>query len=296
MKELRKLNFDRLISVGVPDVTTYSYDEYKNNSYEHKPLDGYCVSCEEKGCNISTDDDSYKLTNISHGAHSNDFFLALEEKPDTADWHHEPIMFVYETPSSDYGIYKDIPPYNGYNKRPAKDWYWIHEDWAHITYPEGFKGGVYGEFVWSATLTFKLANVYMTNLVKCGLNNAEGKFKGLASFKNETVENCHRNFLSEEISIIKPKIIFAVGSNTERWINHFVKDKYFVRQLPHPAGKRRGFRDDHYRAIYFWGIVTALHKAAIINTDEGCELVKLYLDDYDLPGDRVEFGGILGSE
>ena len=31
MKELQKLNFKKLISVGVPDVTTYSFDEYKNN-------------------------------------------------------------------------------------------------------------------------------------------------------------------------------------------------------------------------------------------------------------------------
>ncbi len=31
MKELRKLNFEKLISVGVPDVATYSFDEYKNN-------------------------------------------------------------------------------------------------------------------------------------------------------------------------------------------------------------------------------------------------------------------------
>ncbi len=280
MKELRKLNFNKLISVGVPDVATYSYDEYKTNGYKHKPINGYCVSCEEKGCSSSTDDDSYKLTNISHGAHSSDFFRAYKIKQDASDWHHEPIMFVYESPSRNYDIYKE-ERYNGYDKQPSKTWYWIHSDWdSPIAYPKGFKGGVYDEFVWCATLTFKLANVYVTNLVKCGLNNVEGNFKGLASFKNETVENCYTNFLSEEISIIKPTIIFAVGSNIERWVNHFVKDKYFVQQLPHPAGRRRGFRDDHYRAIYFWGVVRALHKAEIINTDEGCELARLYLDKY----------------
>ena len=280
MKELRKLNFNKLISVGVPDVVTYSYDEYKTNGYKHKPINGYCVSCEEKGCSSSTDDDSYKLTNISHGAHSSDFFRALKEKQDTSDWHHEPIMFVYESPSLDYDIYKEVH-YDKYHKHPSKDWYWIHRDWdSYIAYPEGFKGGVYGDFVWSAILTFKLANVYVTNLVKCGLNNAEGEFKGLASFKNETVENCYTNFLNEEISIIKPKIIFAVGSAVEWWVNYFVTNTCFVQQLPHPAGQRRGFRDDHYKAIYFWGVVRALHKAGIINTEEGCELARLYLDKY----------------
>ena len=260
MQELRKLNFNKLISIGAPDVTTYSYDEYKANELKHKPINGYCVSCEEKGCSSASDDASYNLTNISHGAHSSDFFQAYYKKQDISDWHHEPIMFVYESPSRDYQIYEKVR-FKGYNKHPSKDWYWIHKDWdSSIEYPKGFKGGVYGDFVWSAVLTFKLTNVYVTNLVKCGLNNAKGEFKGLASFKNKTVETCYTNFLSEEISIIKPKIIFAVGSNVEWWVNHFVKDKYFVQQLPHPAGQRRGFRDDHYKAIYFWEVVRALHQ------------------------------------
>ena len=29
MEELRKLNFNKLISVGIPDVTSYSYNEYR---------------------------------------------------------------------------------------------------------------------------------------------------------------------------------------------------------------------------------------------------------------------------
>ena len=50
MNELRKLNFNELISVGVPDVTSYTFDKYKKNGYEHTPINGYCTSCEEKGC------------------------------------------------------------------------------------------------------------------------------------------------------------------------------------------------------------------------------------------------------
>ena len=280
LRELRKLNFEKLISVGVPDVTTYCYDEYKNKDSKHTPINGYCISCEERGCNSSKDDHSYKLTNISHGAHSSDFFQALKTKQDTSNWHPEPIMFVYETPSRDYGIYEGLP-YNGYNKHPSKDWYWIHNDQNFITYPARFRGGQYGEFVLSAILTFKLANVYMTNLVKCGLNNAEGKFQGLSHFKDEAIKNCFSNFLEKEISILKPKIIFAVGSEVERKVKQFVKNTYYVQQLPHPAGRRRGFRDDHYKAIYFWGVARALHKAKIINTDEGCELARLYLERYE---------------
>lgn len=200
MIELRKLNFGKLISVGT-DPTAYSFDKYRRNGYEHRPINRYCVSCEEKGCNISTDDDSYRLTNISHGAHSSDFFLALKEERDTTKWHQEPIMFVYESPSKDYDIYDDEVPFNGYNKHPSKKWYWIHRDWESESYPKGFKRGEYDGFVWSAALTFELANVYMTNLVKCGFNNDERDFLGISSFDkneiNKTVKNCFENFLTQ---------------------------------------------------------------------------------------------------
>jgi hypothetical protein len=246
MNDLRKLNFNELISVGVPDVTSYTFDEYKKNGYEHTPINGYCTSCEEKGCNSANDEDSYQLTNISHGAHSSDFFCALKIKHNTTDWHKECILFVYETPSLDYGIYKEVP-YQKYRKHPSKDWYWIHDDQESILYPDRFRGGEYGGFVLSAISTFKLANVYMTNLVKCGLNNKDGNFKGLSYYRKETINNCYSKFLEREISILKPAIIFAVGAAVEDWVKRFVKDSYYVKQLPHPAGRRRGFRDEHYK-------------------------------------------------
>jgi len=280
MNALRRLNFSNLISVDISDIDSYTFDVYRNNGFQHKPINGYCISCEEKKCNISKDDDSFKLTNISHGAHSTDFIRALKTRPNTSDWHQQPIMFVYETPSLDYGIYKEVN-YKGHKKHPSKDWYWIHKDQEDAFYPNHFKGGEYGGFVLSAIQTFRLANVYMTNLVKCGLNNQDGKFKGISSYKDETITNCYSSYLEREISLIKPKVIFAVGSAVEGWVKYFVKDSYYVQQLPHPAGRRRGFRDEHYKAIYFWGVTRALHKAGVINSDQGAELAKMYLDKYD---------------
>jgi hypothetical protein len=279
MVELRSLNFTELISIGVPDATLYTFDEYKNNGYEHTPVNGYCLSCEEKGCNHAGDDDSYQLTNISHGAHSSDFFCALKAKPRTTGWHQQPLLFVYETPSLDYGIYKTVE-YKGHHKRPSKDWYWIHDEQEPVSYPERFRGGEYGGFVLSAISTFRLANVYMTNLVKCGLNNKEGNFKNLSFYTEETVKNCYSNFLEREIAILKPDIIFTIGAAVNDWVRWFVNDTYYVQQLPHPAGRRRGFRDEHFKAIYFWGIVQALHKAGIITTDEGSELATMYLEKF----------------
>jgi hypothetical protein len=280
MIDLRKLNFNNLISVGVSKVESYTFDDYRNNGYEHISINGYCISCEEKGVNLARDDNTFKLTNISHGSHSTDFFKALKIKPNIDDWHHQPILFVYETPSLDYGIYKEVE-YKGYKKHPSKDWYWIHEDQNSLSYPERFWGGEYGGFVLSAIQTFKLANVYITNLVKCGMNDENWKFKGLGSYQDETISNCYSNFLQKEISILEPTIIFAVGSAVEDWLKWFVKDSYYVQQLPHPAGRRRGFRDEHYKSLYFWLSVRALHKAKIIDTNEGSELAKMFLDKYD---------------
>lgn len=280
LEKMRELNFQRLIRIGVPYVNHYTFEEYRRNGYTHRPISGYCTSCEEKGCSFSKEEDSFRLTNISHGAHSSDFFLALNNPVETEAWHQQPVMFIYETPSLDYGIYTEIE-YAGHKKHPSKDWYWIHEDQEQIRYPEGFRGGEYGRFVLSAISTFRLANVYITNLVKCGMNNDEGWFKGLSSYRDETVSNCYSNFLQKEISLLKPEIIFAMGSAVEDWIKWFVKDSYYVQQLPHPAGRRRGFRDEHYRAIYFWILAKALYKAGIMDAAEASGLAKTFLEKFE---------------
>jgi len=161
LAKLRELNFKELITIDVPDIRSYTFNEYRARNYEH-PVTGYCVSCEKLKCNHAIDDDTYKLTNISHGSHASDFLLSLKEKPNILSWHNEPIMFIYEAPSLDYEIYKQIK-FNDFEKRPTKEWYWIHKDHELMFFPDYFKGRVYGEFVLSLILTFKLSNLYMTN-------------------------------------------------------------------------------------------------------------------------------------
>lgn len=281
LMELRKLNFQKIIQVGVRDVGSYTFEDYRKNEYEHTPLKGYCVSCESKKINSSTEDDDYCLTNISHGAHSSDFFLALKEMYDISQWNQEPVVFIYESPSNvDNQIYTEVS-FQGYTKHPAKKWYWIHKDQNPVKYPSRFSGGEYGGFVLSAILTFKLANVYITNLVKCGLNNREGKFRGLGYYKEDCIKNCYEQVLSKELDIIKPKVVFAVGSAVADWVRKLAKNVSFLQQLPHPAGRRRGFRDEHYKALYFWLTVRALHKTEILSTEEGSQLARTFLEQYD---------------
>lgn len=280
MKDLRKLNFEELIRLEHPNISEYSFKEYRALGFHHPKCLGYCVSCEEQGFGTAPDNPEFKLTNISHGAHSSDFFLSTNVHEDFATWHLDPVMFVYETPSLDYGIYEDVT-FGSYKKRPAKEWYWIHNDQEAVEYPHYFRGGAYGGFVLSAIQTFKLKNVYMTNLVKCGMNDSMGHFLGLNHYNEKTIKNCFSRILQNEIALFKPKVIFAVGSAVEEWLVQFCRGEHYIQQLPHPAGRRRGLRDDHYKALYFWGIARALHKAKIIDTNEGTELARLYLENYE---------------
>jgi hypothetical protein len=74
LRRLRELNFHELISVGVVDPCTYTFSDYEKAGYVHSGIAEYCVSCESKGCHVCPGDSGYRLTNISHGAHSTDYF------------------------------------------------------------------------------------------------------------------------------------------------------------------------------------------------------------------------------
>jgi hypothetical protein len=134
-------------------------------------------------------------------------------------------------------------------------------------------------------MTFRLANVYVTNLVKCGLSNDDGQFEGIGSYDDQCIRNCFNLFLSRELEIMKPRVVFAVSSAVEGWISHLAADRYFVQQLPHPAGRRRGFRDEHYKVLYYWLVLRALHKARIIGKAEARRFAELFLVNYEGPSE-----------
>ena len=81
--------------------------------------------------------------------------------------------------------------------------------------------------------------------------------------------------------MLKPLVIFAVGSAVEDWLRYFLADSYFIQQLPHPAGRRRGFRDEHYRVLYFWLVAKALHKAGILGISECKELAETFICQFE---------------
>jgi hypothetical protein len=110
----------------------------------------------------------------------------------------------------------------------------------------------------------------LTNLVKCGLSNADNNYKGINEYDWTTLQTCVENYLLKEMEILKPKVVFFFGSSVENKLWDLYPDDYpfLVYGLPHPAGQRRGFKDEFYRHLYFTRILEGLYKADIVTLDE----------------------------
>lgn len=277
---LNELNYKKLIDLSLDNVDTYTFDDYRNNGFRHPKACDYCIECEKMNLTICKDP-KYYLCNISHGSHSKDF-LNSAGITDVSDWNHKGVMFIMESPSKDYGIYEKVEIVhdgNHYYKHPSKLWYWIHRDQKITGYPDKFKGREYGDFVASAILTFRLSNAYMTNLIKCGLYDPDtDTYKGIDSYHSACIRKCYDEFLSKEIDIIKPEVIFTFGSKVNRHVTQLVGDNTKVVGLPHPAGQRRGFKDEYYNVLYFCMIAKWLLKTDVISYQFYNELMKQFAE------------------
>lgn len=281
---MKQLNFIRLIEI--PNGANYTFANYVQNGCVHPTPTGYCTDCELKNIHLCPSNPNLQLRNISHGSHSNDFFAAFQVNGtpvntagwntagwntadwNTADWNTDGVMFVMENPSNDNGIYNPVPiTRNGvtYNKRPARKWYWIHQplNLSHYGYPKFFVGGRhgYGEFFASAIVTFKLANAYLTNLVKCGMNDADGNsYKSTDEYNPKCIKNCYDNFLQHEINIMNPKVIFAFGKTVYEALQARLNNIPLVK-LPHPA---RILENEYFSVLYFCIIAKTLRNVNVI--------------------------------
>jgi hypothetical protein len=279
--QLRRLNFEDkegvLHILPVPAVDNYTFANYQQNRCHHLPIRGYCVSCEGKGLNQSPSDPTFILQTISHGAHSDDFFQACGQTPGQ-DWKRDPVMFVFQSPGKRHRFFSAVP-YGNYQKWPTGEWYWIHGP-LHLPppptgcpptgYPDYFQGGKthgYGHFVLGVMLTFKLANVYVTNLVKCGLHDSSGKkTRPLKDFAPGCVRNCYDVFLRKELDIFQPKIIFAVGAHGAARLKALAGQPWVIQQLPHPAA--HGLPHGHFQVLYYWLVLNGLRAVGIVDQTE----------------------------
>ena len=235
-----------------------------------------CHRCEENNCNTVIVDgnsnskeykyQSYKLENVSHGSHTIDFLNAsgltendIIQKFKTG-WDDTPVLFLMENPSVNY--------HNMYHicndKYPTNAWYWIYgkkELLDNNDLDDYLKQGWYGDMVYALLNYYKLSNAYLTNIIKCGMNNKGSfeneeeaykneKYLGTKLYKEQCKKTCMTNILANEIKCLtnnsnKLKVI-AFGKNSYSLAKEFFQynddetvSKLNIQlvQLPHPSSR-----------------------------------------------------------
>jgi hypothetical protein len=269
-RKLTELNFnDLLILESSVNLETYHFNTYLQKKRHF--VKGYCVRCEKAGYNYCPTDKNFELKNISHGSAADDILLATHQNDiDFSGWHNDGVLFLMEGPSKNYDIYEEIE-FNGFKKKPTKLWYWIHQEQNKGSYPEEFKGGTYGTLFKSIIFTFKLRNAYLTNLIKCGLNDTNDNYKPLSDYDPKAIKTCYDSYLKKEIEYIDPKVIFCFGSKVYKFLwEQYATEKFpwIVIDLPHPARGQNGFSNNLFRHSYFSMIIEGLYESKIITADE----------------------------
>lgn len=189
-KILHELNFKTLL--GYPD-------EFQPQCDYEKPIccHKFCIECERSGVA-----NTGGVTLMSHGCDTDDFEKILGSKVDKPAAVEDPIMFLLEEPGKDFpwrkersfsGVTKKIPVCRYYFSPTSKSWPQSIDD---------VNGDYYGTYFAYIMRAHSLADVYITNLVKC-------KWDVKRSPSAET--NCVRLFLAEEIKEFKPRIVFCFG-------------------------------------------------------------------------------------
>ena len=253
---------------------------------------GFCTLCEKFNCANAQGFEGaqdYKLHFVSHGAHSLDFCDSMGIKPDNTwnNWNDIPVLFLFENPSIQYdGLYEDKEKGWEKEKYPAKKWYWIHEGYKKedCIYPKKYKQGCYGGLIASLIKTFKLANAYMTNIVKCSMNNSDGKYLGTQYYNKNCIETCIDKVLKQEIKILTNDgndklIIFAFSKRVYDLAKEYLCKDECLRNMateiclmPHPASR---LANDYRKYVIFGKVYKTL-------TNNGCDCkdaVKEFLDN-----------------
>lgn len=283
LNDYSKITEDSYVRVSNKDFFEIPTEAEKYNGHfsEKYKVKGCCHLCEDKGCSTPDNDKlkdekkqdeykDYKLCYVSHGSHSIDFLRAsgltddsIKDKFETNNWNTTPIIFLMENPSKDN---KDDPFYGkvkGIEKYPTNTWYWIHRQRKTIVemqkdYESYLKQGYYGEMAYALICKYKLANAYLTNIVKCGMNfrkEEEGKvvndgYLGTWWYQNDCKINCVEKVLSKEVKALTDNydrlIVFAFGNNAYWLAKDYLQNtrdedvqklNIQLSLLPHPSSR-----------------------------------------------------------
>lgn len=231
--QLNKLNFNDLLHYDrVPDA---------ENHYTKPPVcTGFCTSCEQNA--LIEDTKSYTLDVISHGCHSDIYFSILGSFPPGTPITDKHVLFLLEAPGADK--FGDPVEYNGVKKRPSVSHYYFStpdKKWPED--PDSIKNGYGSQFAYLMQY-FGLKNVYITNVVKCGKTNGKKfqSYKANNKSDRKIATNCYKEYLSRELDIFKPGIIFSFGGNAYHLFNYVSNGAYknMNIKLYHPSARIKG--------------------------------------------------------
>jgi len=187
---LRDLNFKTLL--GYPN-EFHPRNRYDNPIY----CDGFCVECEECGTLAEA---GGKLTRMSHGCDTDDFEKVLGTKVCTSDAVETHIMFLLEDPGGDYDLGEKITFHGIVKEPPVKHYYWSP---SLKSWPQSIEDMTdnYGSYFAYIMQKHSLANVYITNLVKCKRVDVQKPWL--------VEEKCVSHFLEKEMKEFSPGIVFC---------------------------------------------------------------------------------------
>jgi hypothetical protein len=192
---LRNLNFKQLLEYPDDFQTKHIYDP---------PIscNRFCIECEKNGAMTKACGD----TLMSHGCDTDDFETILKSKISNRDGVNEPIMFLLEDPGGDWKEMREEITHeddkNLKKKIPVKFHYFSPsgKSWPQSVEEVTDKYGTYFAYVMQK---HSLANVYITNLVKC---------KWVGRKRTDSAEDtCVNLYLKKELNEFSPRIIFCFG-------------------------------------------------------------------------------------
>ena len=265
VKELHKLNFgdNGIMQMNWHGKSDYRYSEEvlekenDDNKILNHAKDG-CLAC----CDVCKKKYGLHPSSITHGTHTLDFLDAHAIGHDQIEtWSKKPVLFVMENPASvneNFYAAKDSLP------ATPKRWYWIMGQSERknegFIYPNYFSSREYGWMIYSVIRTFRMANAYVTNMVKCGIE--QSGYVTTEKYDPRAVSECINRHLVKETDTLcndeQDVVVFAFGNRVYNKLfgakNCFNK-KLHLYKLPHPA---RQMPNDYRKFVLFGQIYSAL--------------------------------------
>lgn len=261
VKKLHARNFgEKGLIRFAPDGSDYNFGCLNNGMHKEAEVE-VCHECDTY-CNGKAE-----FARISHGAHTFDFLDAHGVGHETvAGWSQVPVLFVMENPAkTDDNDSAGFDMKHDHKRLVKTRWHWIESQYGEpnekFIFPKYFDGYW---VIYSAIRTFKMANAYVTNMVKCGMTDGKN-YLTTNVYPKGIVENCVGNFLQNELKDLcgdgtYEPIVFAFGKRTYDSIKELLNKGFPEVQpvrLPHPSPNAR-LSNENRQFILFGKILRTL--------------------------------------